>query len=51
MPEIQELVAVGEVKKPRADSVKADFGAARQEISTDAKAQVRWLFPCWLRSA
>ena len=36
MPEIQKLVAIGEVKQPRADSVEADLRASGQEISTDA---------------
>ena len=38
MPEIEELVAVGEVKQPGADSVEADFRASGQEISTDVGA-------------
>ena len=28
MPEIEEFVAVGEVEKPRSDSVQADFCAS-----------------------
>lgn len=36
MPEVEELIAIGEVEKPRADSIQADFRASRKEISTDA---------------
>jgi hypothetical protein len=44
MSEIEEFVTVGEVEQPRADSVKADLGAARQEIRTDVRG---WLFDCF----
>ena len=33
MPEVQELVAIGEVKETRADSVQANFRASRQKVS------------------
>src|ERR1017187_10106724 len=35
MPEVEKLVAIGKVKKPCADSVEADFGTSRQEITAD----------------
>jgi hypothetical protein len=35
MPKIEKLVAIGKVKKPRADSVQPDFGTSRQEITTN----------------
>jgi hypothetical protein len=41
MPEIEKFVAVSEVEQSSADSVKADFGASRQEIGAYARG---WLF-------
>ena len=35
MPKVEKLVAVGEIEKPCADSVQANFSTSRQEISTD----------------
>jgi hypothetical protein len=37
MPVIKELVAVGEIKQPGADSVEAYLRASSEEISTDAR--------------
>ena len=40
MPEIQKFVAIGEVKKPRADSVEADLRASRQKVRADARCSL-----------
>jgi len=50
MLESQEVVAVGEVEKPGADAVEANFGASRQEVSADGRRAEALVVP-WLRSA
>ena len=48
MPEIEELVSVGEVQEPGANAIKADLRAARQEICADAGSG---LFRCFSASS